>query len=63
MTTVTTVGYGDRYPVTGAGRAVAADLMLVAIAVIASSPQASRPGSSSTARSPSRRARRRRRSR
>lgn len=29
--TVTTVGYGDHYPVTGAGRAVAALLMLVGI--------------------------------
>ena len=28
MTTVTTVGYGDRYPVTSAGRVVAAVLML-----------------------------------
>jgi voltage-gated potassium channel len=34
ITTVTTVGYGDRYPVTGAGRAVAAGLMVVGIAVI-----------------------------
>jgi voltage-gated potassium channel len=28
MTTVTTVGYGDRYPVTSGGRVVAAVLML-----------------------------------
>lgn len=34
VTTVTTVGYGDRYPVTGAGRAVAGGLMVVGIAVI-----------------------------
>ncbi len=34
ITTVTTVGYGDRYPVTGAGRAVAGGLVVVGIAVI-----------------------------
>jgi voltage-gated potassium channel len=34
ITTVTTVGYGDRYPVTGAGRAVAGGLMVVGVAVI-----------------------------
>jgi len=34
ITTVTTVGYGDRYPVTMAGRAVAGGLMVVGIAVI-----------------------------
>lgn len=33
-TTVTTVGYGDRYPVTAAGRAVAVALMLVGIALL-----------------------------
>ena len=33
-TTVTTVGYGDHYPVTIAGRAVAAGLMLSGIALI-----------------------------
>ena len=33
-TTVTTVGYGDRYPVTGAGRLVAGALMLVGIALL-----------------------------
>lgn len=33
-TTVTTVGYGDRYPVTGTGRAVAIGLMLAGIALI-----------------------------
>ncbi len=33
-TTVTTVGYGDRYPVTGTGRAVAAVLMLCGIALL-----------------------------
>ena len=33
-TTVTTVGYGDHYPVTLAGRAVAAGLMLSGIALI-----------------------------
>lgn len=34
ITTVTTVGYGDRFPVTGAGRAIAAGLMLSGIALI-----------------------------
>jgi len=34
MTTVTTVGYGDLYPVTGPGRTVAAGLMLVGISVV-----------------------------
>lgn len=33
-TTVTTVGYGDRYPVTGTGRVVAAALMLLGIALV-----------------------------
>lgn len=33
-TTVTTVGYGDQYPVTTAGRLVAAGLMLAGIALI-----------------------------
>lgn len=32
--TVTTVGYGDRYPVTAPGRAVAAGLMLAGIALL-----------------------------
>jgi voltage-gated potassium channel len=32
--TVTTVGYGDRFPVTGEGRAVAAGLMLTGIALL-----------------------------
>lgn len=32
--TVTTVGYGDRFPVTGTGRAIAAGLMLVGIALL-----------------------------
>jgi voltage-gated potassium channel len=35
-TTVTTVGYGDRYPVTAAGRFVAVALMLVGVAVVGS---------------------------
>ena len=35
-TTVTTVGYGDRYPVTTAGRFVAVALMVVGIAVVGS---------------------------
>ena len=34
MTTVTTVGYGDEFPVTAAGRGVAAFLMLVGIALL-----------------------------
>ena len=33
-TTITTVGYGDRYPVTAAGRAVAVLLMLIGIALL-----------------------------
>ncbi|MEM6793038.1 MAG: ion channel, partial [Acidobacteriota bacterium] len=31
--TVTTVGYGDHYPITGGGRALAASLMLIGIGV------------------------------
>lgn len=34
ITTITTVGYGDRYPVTTAGRCVAVVLMLMGIALI-----------------------------
>jgi voltage-gated potassium channel len=34
ISTVTTVGYGDRYPTTGAGRLVAGGLMIVGIALI-----------------------------
>ncbi|MEJ8280677.1 potassium channel family protein [Pseudonocardia spirodelae] len=34
LTTITTVGYGDRYPVTLEGRLVAAGLMLAGIAVL-----------------------------
>jgi voltage-gated potassium channel len=34
LTTITTVGYGDRYPVTGQGRLVAAGLMLAGIALL-----------------------------
>lgn len=33
-TTVTTVGYGDRFPVTGTGRIVAAALMILGIALV-----------------------------
>jgi voltage-gated potassium channel len=33
-TTVTTVGYGDRYPVTASGRAIAIGLMVVGIALL-----------------------------
>lgn len=36
LTTVTTVGYGDTYPVTAAGRAIAAVMMLVGIALFGS---------------------------
>jgi voltage-gated potassium channel len=36
VTTVTTVGYGDYYPVTATGRIVAAVLMMVGIAVVGS---------------------------
>ena len=32
VTTITTVGYGDRYPVTAAGRGIAALLMVTGIA-------------------------------
>ncbi|WP_138442918.1 potassium channel family protein [Sinomonas susongensis] len=34
LTTITTVGYGDRYPVTGIGRFAAAGLMVAGIAVL-----------------------------
>ncbi|WP_235506503.1 ion channel [Terrabacter sp. Root181] len=34
--TVTTVGYGDRFPVTGEGRAVGVVLMVVGVAVVGS---------------------------
>lgn len=34
LTTITTVGYGDRYPVTGEGRLVAATLMVGGIALL-----------------------------
>lgn len=34
--TVTTVGYGDHFPVTGTGRLVALALMIVGIAVVGS---------------------------
>lgn len=34
MTTVTTVGYGDRFPVSGLGRGVAATLMIVGISLL-----------------------------
>lgn len=33
-TTVTTVGYGDRYPTTGQGRLIAVGLMVVGIALL-----------------------------
>lgn len=62
VTTVTTVGYGDRYATTGAGRLVGGALMLAASPCSESSPRASRPGSSvasATSRSLSRARRRR----
>jgi voltage-gated potassium channel len=34
VTTITTVGYGDRFPVTGVGRAVAAVLMLTGVVLL-----------------------------
>lgn len=34
MTTVTTVGYGDRFPTTGTGRLIASALMVVGIALL-----------------------------
>lgn len=34
MTTITTVGYGDRFPVTGTGRLVAAAMMVAGIALL-----------------------------
>ena len=34
MTTVTTVGYGDEYPVTAAGRVIAAALMIAGVALV-----------------------------
>jgi len=34
FTTVTTVGYGDRYPITGQGRVIAGGLMLAGIALL-----------------------------
>ncbi|MGV8978221.1 MAG: potassium channel family protein [Cellulomonas sp.] len=34
MTTVTTVGYGDRFPVSGTGRVIAGGLMLAGIALL-----------------------------
>lgn len=36
MTTVTTVGYGDLYPVTAQGRLIAAPLMIIGIALVGS---------------------------
>jgi hypothetical protein len=44
VTTMTTVGYGDHYPVTGIGRVVAFGLMLGGIAPLAQARQPWRPG-------------------
>ena len=58
ITTITTVGYGDRYPVTWQGRLVAAMLMVAGIALLGTVTATSRPGSS-TSSAPSRRRSRR----
>jgi voltage-gated potassium channel len=44
VTTMTTVGYGDHYPVTSVGRVVAFGLMLAGLRSWARSPQPSPPG-------------------
>lgn len=58
FTTVSTVGYGDRYPVTTGGRFVAAALMVIGVSLSGSSPPRSPPTSCATSARPARTPRR-----